>query len=303
MRLQRSRSCAGVHGEIGFGKGADSFDPSTIKPETLLRLAALARAQAARLPRNASEVRLMKHRMPKGPDDVNIRMGLPIWAVAEAAACRLCQGWIDVLRHEIPHGYLAESLSHLAHNDVIIPVGEEVIDPITGLDRQPTRLLPLETDGPLTGAMKVVVPSMGRVLMQGWEFVEDVLQALSLQDLLDKDSVIIKDAGKDAVSKAQLACGSPFKVWVKAPHTSDFNRSGLDAKSGFRITSQPIGRDAMACAYVPYFNKGPGPDAYNVDMCTVPRSILNPHRAEFSAVGKGRTVCTALHLYHRAREL
>lgn len=269
-RLQKSKSLINLPGErMRF---FNVWSPDELPPEVVEVCAAAARAQASRLPKDASEVRLARLRQPRGALERRLRRGAAVDDVLDDAALRVAERWLVAIRGRVPEEYLAEAVAHLAHGSLS------------------AKTLP---EGPLSDALQRVVPNPRRMAVDGWEFVDALLAAMEIEDSMDKKSVV-NAPGPHSTIRLARACGSRPKVWAAGHATSDLARSGFQT-DGFRTlaTAKTARQGGMV----------PGPGHYDPASFDLPLSITRPHRGEFAAVGRKRATCITMSLYHRIREL
>lgn len=267
-RLQKSKSLINLPGERN--KFFTMWSPNELAPEVVEACAAAARTQAGRLPKDSSEVRLARLRQPRGALERRLRRGAAVDDVLDDAALRVAEKWIVAIRPVVPEEYWAEAVAHLAHGDLS------------------AKVLP---EGPLRDALQRIVPHTRRAAIEGWEFMDSLIEALELEDQMDKKSVI-NAAGPHPTIRLTRACGSQPKVWREGPVSSGMARFGKQT-DGFRATATGFGNVAWV----------PGPGHYDPASFDLPLAITRPHRGEFPSVGRRRAVCTTMSLYHRIREL
>lgn len=309
-RLGRSKSLMGTLGEVGCSS-IPLFSREELSPALIRMCALIVRDRASRLPRSPSEMRVARHRMPRSSADLLLRTGMSMSRVCEDEAMRVCERWARKLRGHVHDGTLPEVLAYFAHARVEVYFNPDA-DPDTD------KADPLVPPGPLARALRCIVPTQARAAMEGWDFVDDTLQAMDLEEKLDPTSLLVspnrpRKQGPPA-SKMVLAIGRAPPVWAPGPSCSDFSRAGFmeeadelrfsaggglvrrrSLASGFRGTGLPCGGDLT--------DKVPGPGSYEAMAHELSRAVWSPRRGEFPSIGRQRAKCTAMSLYHREREL
>lgn len=275
-----------------------------LKPELAEVCKGVAHKQAARLPRSSSEARLARNRMPSDPLEHLMRQGKPLEQVAEEAALRLVEHWIRYLmRNHVPPENLATVIAELVHEDRSCSKGVDGGNPL------PTGLF--------GSALRRLVPRPADVEMNEWNFLDELLEVLEMETEFDKKSFVhIRIPARARVSRLSVLCGGAPTVWGPGDLRSTFPRTGFVPReaaiackvpTGMRSTSVLLSGSQQCKAYesskygaMMRVDKVPGPAEY-MTMVQKWTCLQSPRRADFSAVGLKRPVCTVDALSNRPR--
>lgn len=151
-----------------------------------------------RLPHTRHEERLSRLRLPRNRSDRLLREGVPTERVVLDAATRVLEQWIHILRRLVPHDSLEELLAETVHGSdrrgafVNTPeffgygITSETTPKKIKIDPNP---MPPITN-PLGEALRRLVPNELEVGKKPWEFLEDLLDAATLEDRFEYASPV-----------------------------------------------------------------------------------------------------------------
>jgi len=161
--------------------------------------------QSARLPRNESELRRKRHRQPKGQFDLDFRRGASLSEVCDKAALRVVERWIRILDNHVPREDLPWVIALLVHGEE----GEAVVS----------------RSEPVGAALGRVVPRPGEASVFGWTFLDDMREALSMEEKLNRACHVFAKPPDEAL-KLAIICGRDLPIWERPKMcSSTFSRS------------------------------------------------------------------------------
>lgn len=299
--------------------------------------AAIARKIARSLPNNVREERNARFRgLPRSRTEALLRAGRQMEDVAKDAALRVVERWVGVLRRLVPDEELPGVLSALVHNGPApsTPTSAERASSSSGRQSPHTSwtnaLVPHPTPGPdepLGEALRRVVPQPNKVMEQRWDFLEELLHALKLEEEFDLSSAMhqlrpstaeqmemCKATKIDAAFAKRHEASFLSKKDDFAQHGSIGRRCALSTAAKLRLSgdfSWATYREAdrcrvTCCSWSPQVMMNnqhpidiPGPGQYQV----IPPSSATrkTRRAEFPSVGKPRAVGSEVLLAQQER--
>lgn len=160
----------------------------------------VAAKEAERFPHDEDRMRMTQIKLPRNRTASLLRSGKPVEEVAKDAALRVVQRWVELIRPHVPKDQIAKTISEMVHHLEPRPIfsrsGRESSRPPTSPARPPTSVGFCVTEAgslvlqpnPTPPANSLLGDALRRVVPRlfyeddRWEFLEDVLCALELED-------------------------------------------------------------------------------------------------------------------------
>jgi len=283
----------------------------------------IAEREAERLPQTSEEEKISRLRFPRNNTDKLFRDGLPADRVVLDAATRVLEQWVHVLRRLVPHDSLEELLAETVHAKPESPAHFVNTSASDAFSRAatPKRLIvsPNPTPLPITplgAALRRLVPLPEAVGQRPWEFLEDLLDAVALEERFEYASPVHSLRPDTAVrqqwSTAMKSEAAFSKHW-EAPFLLAKNRMLQEGANDRRATLSTAAKLRLSgggqswatfnatdrcrktcCAWSPQvFMSGqgaegvPGPGAYRKPMSSC---ATRRRGGEYPRVGNGRCI-------------
>jgi hypothetical protein len=250
-----------------------------------VRLRDIVAAFERDLPRDSSEVRLARLRMPRSSTGAVLREGASVGQAATHAAMKVLEQWVRILRPFASSPELGMLISRIVHMDP-----QKSADGWEATGDSDTKFLevvpPLQR--PIGAALRRVVPHADTLLLEEWPWIEDVQEALSYEESFDRTSVIHQsNVARSDTSRPQTT-GQIKKKEAQDPNvrmrlSGAFPWANFQSSSGFRATTT---------YYIPEkeLRKIPGPGLYGDYMKNLAKPGTAP-RAVYPSVGERRAQC------------
>jgi len=274
-----------------------------ISMEIALRLKELTSALARELPQDVCEMRMARLRAPKSSTQTVLRDGATVDQAATHAALKALEQWVRILRPFASSENLAMLVAGIVHvKDDGSWKGREV---------QPLEVVPPAHE-PLGAALRRIVPDPEILRNRRWEWIEDLLSALSYEEMFDRGSFVhrsstpsgMRQTGQSLMGEQArprttgtihntIPTRRPTSEAARMRLSGDFAWAGFQGNDGFRTCTSTGTTDK-------YVRSIPGPTLY----CDYDKKLSipqNPGRGSFPSFGDRRTACTTLPLFHLDR--
>jgi hypothetical protein len=258
---------------------------------TAHKLKAIILALSEELPRDISEIRMARLRAPKSTTQAELKNGATVSQAATHAALKALEQWVKLLRPFASGHNLALMISRIVH---IKDDGNW-----SDMEERPLEVIPPMND-PVGAAIRRVVPEPEWLAYGKWEWLEDLLSALSYEESFDRSSFVHRSStpsgtirqtgealaatpGARPSTTGQMPGRRPPSESARIRMSGDFPWDSFQSRSGFRKTATSFTTEK-------YVRSVPGPAIYS-DYDKLLAKPQNPGRGVFHSVGDRRTRC------------
>jgi hypothetical protein len=263
-----------------------------VSMETALRLKQVTAGLNKQLPQDITELRMARLRAPKSSTGAALRDGATVDQAATHAALKALEQWVRILRPFASSQEVGRLIAEIVH----------VRDDRSDAEREikPLEVIP-PADEPLGAAMRRIVPDPDLLKFKSWEWIEDLLHALSFEGSFDRNSFVhrastpnlttMRQTGEAMVSPARpkttgrILGRTPISESGRFRCSGPITWAGFQNDSGFRLCTSTGSTDK-------YIKTIPGPNTY----CDVDKHLSIPHNVGmgiYPSVGDRRTPCKA----------
>lgn len=275
-------------------KAKDDDQPlcKLVPMDTAIQLKGITTALARQLPQGMAEIRMSRLRAPTSSTGAVLRDGATVDQAATHAALKALEQWVRILRPFASSDDLAGLISRIVH----------VKDDGSWNEREDTPLEVIPPANELLGAaIRRIVPDPQALEFTRWEWIEDLLRALSYEELFDHTSFVhrssspsgtMRQTGETLVSTTarpkttgRIPAKRPQSEAARMRLSGDFPWASFKNNCGFRATSFGTQDER-------YTRGLPGPAMYG----DYDKKLAKPQNAAigiFPSIGDRRTPCIA----------
>lgn len=281
---------------------------SKLIPMTVARqLREVTESLAREIPQDVSEMRMARIRAPKSSTGAVLKDGATVEQAATHASLKALEQWVRILRPFASNvsGGLAELVARIVHMDKAdLSQGNE-----SELEDQILEVLPPASD-PLGAALRRLVPTPELLVLARWEWLEDMLKALSYEESFDRTSFVhrsvtpsgMRQTGESVMSSPSRPSSRHSTGMLKKQAESDEAKARLSGPISWAGFNKYNGNRTctLGNSTERYIRTVPGPAVYS-DYAKNLSKPANAARGVYHSVGDRRTPCVATSLYHLDR--